>query len=225
VKTVGSYLSLVGNWHTDKPRYMTMLATLLQPLVTTQGALRKLLDDTDLDVAVGVQLDIIGQWIGRTRYVDVPIAGVFFSFNDFTPRTGFDQGIWLGKYDPTDAITALPDDTYRSLLKLQAIANQWDGTLGSIQAAMDAVFPGVVIQDLGDTPTGLMAMDVLIPSKGMNSLLLAVLKQTFPVKPSGVRMRIIETTVTHQPIFGFDQHNSLIDGFDQAAWGRIIFVA
>jgi hypothetical protein len=226
VKTVQDYLSLVTNWHSARPRYMQTLATLLRPLADMQVMLRKLLDDTDLDYAVGVQLDIIGQWVGRDRYVQVPISGVFFSFDDATPRTGFDQGIWLGEYDPTDAVTALDDETYRTLLKLQVIANHWDGTLVTIQAAMDAVFPGLVIQDLGDTPGGLMSMDVLIPSNGMSSLMLAVLEQDFPVKPAGVRMNVSETTVGGTPLFGFDLADGVhFGGFDQGSWGKVVFVA
>jgi hypothetical protein len=205
---------------------MNTLAALIQPLVDAQLLLDSLTEDFDLDIGVGVQLDVLGQWIGRTRYVRAPITGVFFSFDDGGgPRTGFDQGAWLGKYQPTDAITALDDETYRTLLKLQAIANEWDGTLASIQASFNAVFPGIVVQDLGDTADGLMTMDVLIPGVELSSLMLAVLEQDFPIKPSGVHLNIIETTVSTQPIFGFDIDTQVIGGFDHGAWGRLVFSA
>lgn len=223
--TLEEYLGLITSWHSDKPRFMNTVAVLVQPLVDAQDMLAKLTGDFDLDTAVGVQLDMVGQWIGRTRYITTPIRGVFFSFDDFTPRTGFDQGIWLGQYDPTDSITAMDDDTYREVLKLQAIANHWDGTLPGIADDLDRVFPGIAIQDLGDAPAGLMRMDVLIPSNLVSSLLLYVLEQDFPIKPSGVLVNFIETTISTQPIFAFDVPASSggpLGGFDEAAWGIIV---
>jgi hypothetical protein len=223
---LSDYLALVPAWNANKPKFMNTLAVLLQPLIDAQAMLAQLTADFDLDTAIGVQLDMLGQWIGRTRYIDVPVTGVFFSFDDGGgPRTGFDQGVWLGAYQPSDAITALDDDTYRSVLKLQAIANGWDGTIASIGPAMAAVFPGVVLDDLGDSTSGLMAMDVLIPGGEMSSLLLAVLTQDFPVKPAGVKVTIIETTVSTEPIFGFDVdyvEGGAIAGFDQSAWGIVL---
>jgi hypothetical protein len=227
--TLSDYLSLITSWHSDKPRFVNTVAALVQPLIDAQDMLAKLTADFDLDTAVGVQLDQVGQWIGRTRYVEQPITGVFFSFNDGNgPRTGFNQGIWLGQYDPTDGIMAMDDETYRTVLRLQAIANEWDGTLSQIADALDAVFPGIAIQDKGDTPTGLMAMDVLIPGVLVSSLLLAILEQDFPIKPSGVHVNWIQTTVSTQPIFAFNApyvEGGLLGGFNQAAWGTIVLEA
>jgi hypothetical protein len=224
--TLLEYLALVTPFFSTRPRYMNMLAVLIQPLVDAQEMLAQLTADFDLDTAVGVQLDVLGQWIGRTRYVQTPISGVFFSFNDGAgPRTGFNQGVWMGKYDPTDEISALDDETYRTLLKMQAIANEWDGTLSSIQEAFNRVFPGVIVQDKGDTAGNVMSMDVLIPGTELSSLMLAVLEQDFPIKPGGVHLNIIETTVSTQPIFGFNIDNEVIGGFNHGAWGRIIFTS
>lgn len=224
--TLSDYLSLVPSWNADKPKFMNTLAALLQPFVDTQALLDTYRREYDIDTAVGVQLDVVGQWVGRTRYINSPIMNVFFSFdNGGGPRTGFDQGIWAGAYDATYGITALDDDTYRALLKLQAIANHWDGTLDQIALPMASLFPGIVIQDKGDTPTGLMAMDVLIPGPLLSSLLLAILQQDFPVKPSGVHVNFIETTVSTQPIFAFNVGHvpgSPLGGFDEASWGIII---
>jgi hypothetical protein len=223
--TLGDYLALIPPFNANKPRFINMLASLLQPIIDAQDMLAAMLADFDLDTAVGVQLDIVGQWIGRTRYLQVPIAGVYFTFHaagDAVLRDGFNQGIWLGPYDPTTGIIAMPDDTYRKILKLQAIANEWDGTVPSIQAAFNAVYPGVVVQDMGDTSGGLMVMDVLIPGIEMNSLELAALQQDFPIKPSGVHINIIESTVTSTPLFGFNVDNNIIGGFNHGSWGVVI---
>jgi hypothetical protein len=232
--TLSEYLGLITSWHADKPRFVNTVAALLQPLIDSQAMFQKLTADFDLDTAVGVQLDMVGQWIGRTRYVDMPLAGKFFSFNDSfdgtpgdSPNTGFNKGVWLGKYDTTDGISRLDDETYRTLLKLQAIANHWDGTIPSIADDFDRVFPGAVIDDKGDTVQGLMSMDVLVPAVWLSSLMLAVLEQDFMLKPSGVRVNFIETTVSTEPLFGFNvpydaANPGPIAGFNIGAWGKII---
>ena len=222
---LSDYLGLITPYHAQRPKFVNMLAVLLQPLLDAQAMLAQMTADFDLDTAIGVQLDILGLWIGRSRYLKEAVTGVYFAFHmpgDADARDGFDQGIWLGPFDPTTAVIAMPDDTYRKVLQLQAIANEWDGEVGSIQQAFNTVFPGVVLQDKGDAAGGLMSMDVLIPGIDMNSLLLAVLEQDFPIKPSGVRVNIIETTVSTLPIFGLDVDNAIIGGFDHGAWGRVI---
>lgn len=220
---LSTYLSLITSWHSDKPRFMSTVALLCQPLLDAQAMLAKLTADFDLDTAVGVQLDMVGQWIGRTRYVKTPISNVFFSFN--TDGLGFNQGIWIGPYAETDAIVALPDDTYRAVLKLQAIANSWDGTVPSMAVALDNVFPGIVVQDKGDVAGDVMTMDVIIPDQLLSALLLAVLEQDYPVRPSGVLVNMIETTVAGTPIFAFNiaaTPGGPFGGFNQAAWGEIV---
>jgi hypothetical protein len=233
---IGDYLALVPNYHSTLPRFMNTVALLTQPLADAQDMLERLRADFDIDTAIGVQLDQVGQWVGRTRYVQAPITGIFFSFDLPAQRVGFDQGFWLGQYTPTDAITALDDETYRSILKLQVLANQWDGTLASISIALNTVFPGIAIQDLGDTGPGLMSMHVLLPLADMDSLLLAVLEQDFPIKPSGVRMDFIDNPIAGgQPVFAFDVPHVLdgpLGGWEgglpsdqHSAWGIIVFTA
>ncbi len=219
--TRGEYLALVTNFHSNRPRFMNMLALLVQPLVDAQAMLDKMRADFDIDTAIGVQLDQVGQWLGRDRYLHMPISGVYFAFD--TPGVGFDEGHWQGLFDPTDEIRALDDETYRSILKLQALANRWDGTLPSIAADFDRVFPGAIIDDRGDQPGQVMTMDVIIPSVWLPALLEAALVQMFPLKPSGVRVNILKSTVIGEPVFGFDVDNQTIGGFDTGAWATVIY--
>jgi hypothetical protein len=223
--TLSEYLGLVTMWHSTRPRFMNTLATLVQPLVDSQDMLKKLTADFDIDTAIGVQLDMVGQWVGRSRYIQQPIQGVYFSFDLPAQRVGFDQGVWFGPFDTTDGVQALDDDTYRLVLKLQAIANHWDGTVPSLSDELDRVFPGITIVDKGDVPTGLMAMDVLIPSNLITTLMLSVLEQDFPIKPSGVKVNFIETTVMTTPIFAFDAtltEGGPLGGFDESSWGVVV---
>jgi hypothetical protein len=221
--TLEEYLALITSYHSTRPRFVNTVAALVQPMVAAMAMLQHLTIDFDLDTAIGVQLDMVGQWLGRDRYLKLPVTNVFFSFDDWDgPDTGFDKGVWQGKYDARDQVARLDDETYRMILKLQAIANQWTGEVPPIVIPFDDVFPGVVMDDRGDKPGGLMACDVLIPGPEITKIMLYVLEQDFALKASGVRYNFIETTVTTDPLFGFDIDNNTIAGFDRGAWGKII---
>lgn len=94
----------------------------------------------DIDTAVGVQLDILGLWIGRSRIVSQPISGVYFSWD--TDGLGYDQGIWQGPYDPDSGYTTLSDETYRIILKAKIAINNWDGRNDSLPPILDAATAG-----------------------------------------------------------------------------------
>src|SRR3954453_4905573 len=115
---LSDYLARIPTYHSTRPRFMNTLAVLCQPLVDAMVMLDQLTYDFDLDTAVGVQLDMVGQWLGRDRWLKMPFTDIYFSFDLPEDRVGFDQGVWLGPYDARDGVRALDDDTYRTLLKL-----------------------------------------------------------------------------------------------------------
>ncbi|MFJ6322250.1 MULTISPECIES: DUF2612 domain-containing protein [unclassified Rhizobium] len=215
---VESYLDRVAPFWRGKQKFMAELAALFEPITDLQDVLAGLPGDFDLDVAVGVQLDAVGEWVGRSRNIPIPIANVWFSFDD-APR-GFDLGIWKGPFDNDYGITVLDDDTYRLFLRAKIAANNWDGTVETATAAFNLIFsksPGslIFVIDNGD-----MSMTVGIAGKIPSILFLALLKQGFlPLKPEGVRVDYEITSVDGQPVFGFDVENEYIAGFDTGAWG------
>lgn len=214
---VDSYLGLITGMHAGKPKFEAMIKALVEPIVAQQAFLEHLPIDFDIDTAIGVQLDKVGEWVGRTRFVSVPIAGAWFSFD--IDRRGFDQGVWYQpQYDTPAGITRLDDDTYRTLLRAKIAANNWDGTLPSAKRALEILFPSgdtriIVIDNQDMTIT--FGVAGVIPS----ALFIALLSQGYlPLKPEGVRADYLITTVPG-PLFGFDVQNSLIAGFDTGAWG------
>lgn len=92
----------------------------------------------DVDVAEGAQLDVIGQWVGASRLVRVPLA-IFFSFD--TVGLGFDEGVWKNRTDADSGVQYLDDATYRLLIKTMIKANSWDGSLWQYQEIMQTAFP------------------------------------------------------------------------------------
>lgn len=211
-----AYLALITAFHRGKPKFAAMVKALVEPVVAQQSFMAHLPIDFDLDEAIGAQLDQVGEWVGRTRFVSTPIAGAWFSFD--TEFRGFDQGVWQQPFDTDDGITRLDDETFRTLLRAKIAANNWDGTLPAAKTALEIIFPGgetqLVITDNQDM-TITFGVAGVIPS----ALFIALLSDGYlPLKPEGVRADYLITTV-NGPLFGFDVENEFISGFDTGAWG------
>lgn len=208
-----TYLDLIAPEHSSRPDFVGLLTTLLQPLIDSQSFFGDLLETFDVDTAIGVQLDAVGQWVGVSRQVAQPLAGVYFSFD--TASLGFDQGVWKGPFDPTTGVTSLPDDVYRALIKAKIIMNNWDGTIGTIARAINALFEGqpassIVVIDNQD-----MTMTVGISGNAPATISLSLLTGGYiPIRPSGVLLNYLVTGTPTLALFGFDVQNTGIAGFD-----------
>lgn len=206
--------------HADKPKFKAMVSTVAQSFVDAQNGLSAFPSAFDLDAAVGAQLDAVGRWVGVSRNVDTPLAGVYFTLDAL--GVGFDQGVWKGPFDPDTGITSLDDETYRLLIRARIGANHWDGTLAGSKAILEQMFGGdthVFIQDNQD-----MSITVGISGKVPSALFLALLAGGYvPIKPQSVRVSYyLVTTDGGAPIFGFDMANDLVAGFDSGAWSRAL---
>ncbi|MBU5379523.1 DUF2612 domain-containing protein [Pantoea septica] len=183
----------------------------------------------DIDSAVGVQLDVLGEWIGRTRVVSQPISGVYFSFD--TDGLGWDQGVWQGPFDPDAGFTSLSDDTYRVILKAKIAINSWDGQNDSLPAILETALDGsglrmqiVDNQDMTISVWVFPEEDISLVSKEI----LATIKQGYlTVKAAGVWAGDIQTPSIETPsegkrFFGFDMNNEYIAGFEDGAWEKTL---
>lgn len=120
------YTALITPWQSTKARFVATVRAQVAPQCDAQAFVASLPQAFDLDEAIGAQLDIVGQWIGRDRYVPIPLPDTTFAL-DIEGR-GLDQGYWRTGFDATDAISALPDELFRPLLYAKVLANSWDGT-------------------------------------------------------------------------------------------------
>uniref|UniRef100_UPI001AD8801E DUF2612 domain-containing protein n=1 Tax=Rahnella sp. ChDrAdgB13 TaxID=1850581 RepID=UPI001AD8801E len=93
---MSKYTDLITNYHSQKPLFVEHIDLITRPLSDVTDAMSAFITEFDIDEAIGVQLDILGKWIGRTRVVSQPISGIYFSFD--TDSLGFDQGVWQGPY-------------------------------------------------------------------------------------------------------------------------------
>jgi hypothetical protein len=147
---ITDYTGRITSKHQGKPNFLASVIAACQPFVDAQSVTNQFTDCFDLDQAVGVQLDQIGLWLGVSRILSTPITGVFFSWD--TPGLGWDQGLWLGPFAPTTNYASLDDSTYRDVLKLQAQLNNWNGSVGNLDAILGGyssifsqLFPGLAM--------------------------------------------------------------------------------
>ena len=214
--SVDDYLALITPFHRGKPKFSAMIAALADPLVSIQTFIAHLTTDFDLDVAIGVQLDVVGEWVGRSRFIETPIPSVYFTLDD--DLRGFDLGVWLGPYDNPTGLTRLDDETYRTLLRAKIAANNWNGEIGTAKEALAIIFPAgdtrIFVIDNQD-----MSMTFGVAGRIPSILFLSLLSRGYvPLKPEGVRANYAVTSIDDAPVFGFDVQNEFIAGFDTGAW-------
>lgn len=214
--TINRYLDRIPDQHKNKPKFKAALTAFLSPFCQLQDLMEKAVESYDVDSAVGTQLDVCGQWVGCNRVVDKPLSGIYFEF-DGTADVGFDSGIWKGKYDPDTGLVYLDDDTYRTLIKLQIAANQWDGTVDHAYDLWRNVFDRdeIVVVDHQN-----MTMDIgIVGSSLSNSQKALFTRKISPFKPIGVRISTyFIPTIQSAPFFAFDVDSDRMAGFDRGCW-------
>lgn len=200
---ISEYTSLVTSEHNTQPNFMATLAALVQPSADLQVVLNSIPSLYDLNTAVGAQLDVVGQWVGQSRNLTEPLVGVYFILDNSS--LGFDQGAWLGPFDPTTGLVALPDDSYRILLYATIAANSWDGTVPSAYTIWSTLFASfgyeILLQDNQD-----MSMGIVLIGPTPDAVTLALFSGGYlNLRPAGVLVEYYGVpSVVGIPVFGFD---------------------
>lgn len=117
------YLSLITSQYQNSPKFLAWLTAALEIICDINACIRSVEANFDIDQAIGVQLDALGQIIGVGRAVP---------------------------FQPTGGVSPVLDDaTYRLLLNARIAQNQWDGQLASLYAIWTNLFPGgtIAVQD------------------------------------------------------------------------------
>lgn len=218
--TIQDYLDLITSEYTNQPNFNAMLSFMVAVPVQVQSLMTQMMTTLfDLDTPpVGNQLDIIGQWVGVSRVVSVPIGGVFFTWDD-TQSDGWDYGTWQ-PVPPTSSLTSLPDDVYLTLIRAKIAANQWDGTTEGAYKIWSAVFPQfvILIQDLNN-----MTYNLAIIGGIIDSVTLALITGGYiPLRPEGVEIANYYVSVDTNPAFAWDTENTYLKGWDQGSWLKVV---
>jgi hypothetical protein len=149
-----AYVNLITSQYQNSPKFLAWLRGLvtsdsawfsgsLDPIDNTgnrkglfgvaqdiSSLLESMDNNFDLDVAIGPQLDVVGQLVGLGRQLTVPVLKTDFGFTWDDVNLGWDVGLWtddIGGGSDTEVLN-LPDDIYRIALKVKIISNMWDGS-------------------------------------------------------------------------------------------------
>jgi hypothetical protein len=213
---VTPYTSLITSEHNQQPDFMTMVGDVLQSYADLIYVLGSLPSAFDLDNAVGAQLDVIGQWVGVSQQVSVPLADVYFSWA--TPGLGWGQGNWKDPNDPSSGLVSLNDADYLTLIRAKIAANHWDGTIPGAYAAWDDLFggtgTGILIQDYGDM-TMAYALTGTPPTAVEQALYTSGLLN---IKPAGVLVRAYLLPPANGKYFAWGVQNANMGGWGTGSW-------
>lgn len=211
---ITQYTDLATSEHSTKSNFIAVLSALVQPCADIAATINSIPAAFDLDTAIGSQLDYVGQWIGRTRNLKVPITGVFFSL-DIAP--GLDSGVVWTPYTPAAGLESLPDEQYRMLLRARVLNNQWDGSLSQAYSIYNALFATSIYTPFVDDYANL-TMSIGLAGQAPDALTLAMLTQgLLNARPAGISVTGYYTTSTTEPMFALDVQNANFAGLDFGA--------
>lgn len=181
-----AYMGLVTSEHADKPNFMASLLTIVQPIAEIIEEQCRMNGLFDLDVAVASQLDIVGLWVGASRWLKVPANVNWLTWGSDAAH-GWSGGYWFGPYQSGSTLNALSDADYRAYLRATILANEWNGSISGAYAILAALAPGATfyISDGGD-----MSMSLFIPSTLTPVQASLITENYVNIKPAGVRLNI-----------------------------------
>ncbi|MBD2797252.1 DUF2612 domain-containing protein [Xenorhabdus sp. 18] len=207
------YLTLITPQHRTAPKFVDHIDLITRSLSEIGNTARQLNNAFSLDYAVGVQLDAVGEWVGLSRYVKTPIAGVYFSFD--IEGLGFDQGVWKRRFDGDSGFTELDDETYRTLLRVKIEANHWDGSSEMLEKIYQRILPDNRVFFVDNQN---MTMDVFLTGCAISEIVQSVIRQGYlNIKPQSVRVNNYINSAAGG-LFGFDVNNEYVAGFDTGGW-------
>ena len=160
------YLNLITSEHQGKPKFTAWLEANLNILDDGERLVSNLDTYFDLDTAVGIQLDVVGDIVGVKRTVN---------------------------FQPTDGSSPILDDvTYRLIIKAKILRNMWDGTLSSLYDMWNAIFADATLIIKDNQDMSINAIIIGLSSQMQKDL---ISNGYLIPKPQGVRISYSYITV------------------------------
>lgn len=208
--------SRVAAQYTESQKFLAYIRALLASSAELEAVLQKVAEQVDIDLAEGVNLDVIGEIVGISRIIPASVQLAFFGFQDNAAALNFgeegSQGIGARFYDdgePYLATSVLNDPEFRLLIRAKIVKNHALGTNEDVIAGLAYLFGGgmaiqVAVEDIGG-----MAIQVAVgrPLTYLEKVLITNL-DVLP-RPAGVRIsqRVTYSTTSY---FGFDGQSSAL---------------
>lgn len=215
------YENLVTSEHRDKTNFLAMVAKTCQPSADITALYNSIPLLFDVDTSTGQQLDVVGQWVGISRYLSIPLTGVYFALD--TLGVGFNEGVWKGPYDSASGLASLPDDYYRLMIKMDILNNMWNGSIEDAYLVAQTVFGPLGYQIFIIDPSNLTMKLGIIGSTVPSAIIKALLANgDLEIKPIGVRITEFVYQSISGPLFAFDLNTAYFAGFNTGGWATLI---
>lgn len=173
----------------------------------------KVQDGYDIETAIGVQLDVLGKYIGKDRFLSsvAALIGEFFAMTSYGDLSSDEVGMSDYSsfatdtggsvfYNDLQTTQKLNDDDYRFVLKLRILQNNIDHSHKSIDDGLFSFFGDALIMSAANN----MTITYFVDSANLNKASIAFSKEVLP-RPMGVGITgLIERD---KKIFGFTNYN------------------
>jgi hypothetical protein len=196
---------------------LAFVRALLASSVELEDVLQKVAEQVDIDLAEGVNLDVIGEIVGISRIIPASVQLAFFGFQDNVAALNFGEEGALGvgarffdEGEPYLATSVLNDPEFRLLIRAKIVKNHALGTNEDVIAGMAYLFGGggmaiqVAVEDAGG-----MAIQVAVGRSLTYLEKVLITNLDVLPRPAGVRIsqRVTYNATNH---FGFDGQNSAL---------------
>ena len=190
---IEDYLKLVP-WQHRRPKFLALLKSILSGLVDAQNFAYNMGRRFDVDSAIGVQLEQIGEWVGLSRS-----AVEAYNYSGIYP---------------------LPDGIYRNLIKAKIAANHWDGTIPGAYEAWESAFRKQSILAIEDHQD--MSMSMYLIGIDGSGIFKEVIKQgLISFKPAGVRIRYLFSDPYGSKFFAWGPETEIFAGWGKGHWASV----
>lgn len=199
--------SRVATQYTESPKFLAYIRALLDSSAELETVLQQVAAQTDIDVAEGVNLDVIGEIVGIGRILPNSLAVKFFGFEGQPGGDVFGEEDVLGigsrfrdELEPETATSVLGDPEYRLLIRAKIVKNHAHGTCEDILKGLAYLFnaPMAIVEDLGGMAIGIAIGRQLTFQE-------RTIVQTLDIlpRPAGVRIKW-QVMFSADHYFGFD---------------------
>lgn len=151
--------------HVGKSNTENFVRSFYEPIRVLDGVLKQLYTERWIETATGDALDGIGSIVGITRVASQPIYLEFFGFASQPAGRAFGVARMRKYYESYTTTSLLPDEEYRTAIKLKIALNNGHGTAEEIMYAFDTALniKGTKVTDMGNA-TGNILIPKVVPS-------------------------------------------------------------
>lgn len=155
--------SRVATQYTASEKFLAYIRALLDASSELESVFQTIAEQADIDIAEGVNLDVIGEIVGISRIIPASIAVKFFGFEGQPGGDVFGEEGALGigsrfreELESETATSVLADPEYRLLIRAKIVKNHAKGTNEDILLGLDYLFNAslTVVEDLGGMSIG-----------------------------------------------------------------------